>query len=120
MPESISLKSKIWDYFIPYNDSLTVVKDSNGRPLYFALEENSNLNALKHSSVPKVMLDEAVNVYISGLNENELTYIRYYWYYFDENDFIKCYPPMLPNSLNLDLSYASECKVNPAPIYWTK
>ena len=98
MPESISLKSKIWDYFIPYNDSLTVVKDSNGRPLYFTLEENGNLKALKHSSVPKVMLDEV----------------------FDENDFINCYPPMLPNSLNLDLSYASECKVNPAPIYWTK
>lgn len=98
MAESISLKSDIWGYIKSNNNTLTLVKDPNGRPLCFAIEKDGNISALKHSSVPKVILNECL----------------------DENDYLIGYPPMLPNSNNLDLSYTSECKNNPAPIFWSK
>lgn len=98
MAESISLKSNIWEHFKFYDSSLTVVNDSYQRPAYFSINQNGKNSVLKHSSVPKVILKEALN----------------------GDDFITSYPPMLPNSKVLNLSYAIECEIPPAPTYWDK
>jgi len=98
MAESISLKSKVWDYFKFNDDSITVVNDINQRPGYFAINKDGKTIALKHSSIPKIIL------------KAELT----------ADDELRGYPPMLPNSNHLDLSYALECSITPAPIYWIK
>ncbi len=96
MAESVSLKSDIWDYIKCYDDSLTVVKDSQGHPTYFAVNKEGMTTMIKHSSVPKAILKEP----------------------FDEEDILTGYPPMLPNSKHLDLSYTLECGLEPAPNYW--
>lgn len=98
MAESISLKSNIWEHFKFYDSSLTVVNDSYQRPAYFSINQNGKNSVLKHSSVPKVILKEVLN----------------------GDDFITSYPPMLPNSKVLNLSYAIECEIPPAPTYWDK
>jgi len=98
MAESISLKSNIWEHFKFYDSSLTVVNDSCQRPAYLSINQNGKNSVLKHSSVPKVILKEALN----------------------GDDFITSYPPMLPNSKVLNLSYAIECEIPPAPTYWDK
>ena len=98
MAESVSLKSNIWEHFKFCDSSLTVVKDSDQRPAYFSINQNGKNNMLKHSSVPKVILKEALN----------------------GDDVITSYPPMLPNSKVLNLSYAIECELPPAPTYWVK
>ena len=98
MAESISLKSNIWEHFKFYDSSLTVVNDSYQRPAYFSINQNGKNSVLKHSSVPKVILKEALN----------------------GDDFITSYPPMLPNSKVLNLSYAIESEIPPAPTYWDK
>lgn len=98
MAESVSLKSNIWEHFKFCDSSLTVVNDSDQRPAYFSINQNGKNSVLKHSSVPKVILKEALN----------------------GDDFITSYPPMLPNSKVLNLSYAIECEIPPAPTYWVK
>jgi hypothetical protein len=75
---------------------LTLEKDSNGRPILFYIEKNGRKMKVKHSSVPKVILKESLS----------------------EEDVLNVYPPMLPNSKNLDLSYAIDCEIEPAPKYW--
>lgn len=98
MAESISLKSNIWKHFKFCNNSLTVVRDSGQRPAYFSINQNGKNSALKHSSVPKVILKKTLN----------------------GDDVLTSYPPMLPNSKMLNLSYAIECELKPSPIYWVK
>ena len=96
MPESISLKSNIWNYINCYSSSLKVVEDSIQRPAYFTFFKGNEYVPLRHSSLPKYILKEVI----------------------DEDDALNGYPSMLPNCNNLDLSYAIEVKLNPAPIYW--
>ena len=98
MAESVSLGSNIWEHFKFCDSSLTVVNDSDQRPAYFSINQNGNNSVLKHSSVPKVILKEALN----------------------GDDVLTSYPPMLPNSKMLNLSYSIECELKPAPIYWVK
>ena len=38
----------------------------------------------------------------------------------DREDVLMGYPPMLPDSNHLNLSYAVECELKPAPNYWIK
>lgn len=96
MAESVSLKSGVWDYIKCYDDSLTLVKDSQARPACFVINENGKTMKMKHSSIPKVILEETLN----------------------KEDVLKGYPAMLPNSTHLDLSYSLECELEPAPNYW--
>lgn len=96
MDESVSLKSEIWNYFKYNDDSLNVVLNSNGRPVCYETEKDGKFFKVKHSSVPKTILKENLG----------------------EEDFLIEYPPMLPNSKNLDLSYAIDCEIEPAPTYW--
>lgn len=98
MSESISLKSKVWDYIRCYDDSLITIYDKNKRPAYFTLKKDGATIKLKHSSVPKVVLKENV----------------------DSNDVLSDYPAMLPDSSMLNVSYALDCKIKPAPKYWTE
>ena len=98
MAESISLKSIIWDYFKFGDDTLEVVKDLNQRPAYFTINKDGVTIELRHSSVPKVILNEEL----------------------DREDVLMGYPPMLPNSRRLDLSYAVDCELKPAPTYWVE
>ena len=98
MAESVSLKSDIWNHFSFCDSSLTVVKDYDQRPACFSINQNGKNNVLKHSSFPKVILKEALN----------------------GDDVLTSYPPMLPNSKMLNLLYAIECELKPAPIYWVK
>ena len=98
MTETISLKSGIWNHIRCYDDSLTVVRDSKQRPVYFSKELDGVTVELKHSSVPKIILKENLN----------------------GEDVIMGYPPMLPNSNRLDLSYVVEFKFEPAPKYWVE
>ena len=98
MAESISLKSIIWDYFKFSDDTLDVVKDLNQRPAYFTINKDGVTIELRHSSVPKVILNEEL----------------------DREDVLMGYPPMLPNSRRLDLSYAVDCELKPAPTYWVE
>ena len=98
MAESISLKSIIWDYFKFSDDTLDVVKDLNQRPAYFTINKDGVTIELRHSSVPKVVLNEEL----------------------DREDVLMGYPPMLPNSRRLDLSYAVDCELKPAPTYWVE
>ena len=97
MAESISLKSNIWNYINSINDSIAVVNDFNQRPSYFTTIMDGKVIKLRHSSVPKVLLEE----------------------YFQEEDKLEGYPSMLPNNKLLDLSYALECKLPPIHSYWT-
>ncbi len=96
MPESISLKSGIWDYIKCTDNSLSVIKDSNNRPAYFALDKGGKELAIRHSSVLKMGLEETLK----------------------EEDFLDGYPTMLPNAKSLNLSYAVESKFLSAPTYW--
>lgn len=98
MAESISLKSKVWDELKIYDDSLSIVKDANQRPAYFTIDNDGVTVELKHSSVPKIILREKLN----------------------GEDVLMGYPPMLPDSNHLNLSYAVECEIKPAPNYWVK
>lgn len=98
MPESISLKSKVWDYIRCYDNSLITVFDRNKRPAYFTIKKDGATVKLKHSSIPKVILKENI----------------------DDNDILTNYPPMLPDSSLLDVSYALDCKLNPMPKYWVE
>lgn len=98
MSESVSLKSSIWDYFKSYDISLSVVNDSSQRPAYFTIKKDGKSIVLKHSSVPKVILKEEI----------------------DENDILEGYPPMLPNTKLLDLSYAVDCEIPLAPNFWVE
>ena len=98
MAESVSLKSNVWNDLKLYDDSLSIVKDANQRPAYFTLENDGVTVELKHSSVPKIILREKLN----------------------GEDVLMGYPPMLPDSNNLNLSYAVECELKPAPKYWVK
>ena len=96
MAESVSLKSDIWKYIKCYDDNLAVVRDSQGRPACFVFNENGKKMMMKHSSVPKVVLEESLN----------------------KEDVLMGYPTMLPNSTHLDLSYTLECELEPTPNYW--
>lgn len=96
MAESISLKSPIWGYIRLNDDSLTIINDTNGRPAFFAIDNKGVLRAVKHSSFPKVILNEEL----------------------EDEDFLKGYPTMLPCCKNLDLTYALECEPGTAPNYW--
>ena len=96
MAESISLKSDVWDYVNCYDNSLSVVKDSQGNPACFEINKDGKMIKIKHASVPKFILKDSLN----------------------KDDVLVDYPPMLPNSSHLDLSYALECKLKPAPNYW--
>lgn len=98
MDESVSLKSEIWNYFKYNDDSLNVVPSSNGRPVCFEIEKDGKKCKVKHSSIPKTILKEELG----------------------EEDYLIGYPPMLPNSKNLDLSYTVDCEIEPAPTYWTE
>lgn len=98
MAESVSLKSKVWDDLKYYDDSLSIVKDANQRPAYFTIDNDGVTVELKHSSVPKIILREKLN----------------------GEDVLMGYPPMLPDSNRLDLSYAVECELKPVPNYWIK
>ena len=96
MAETVSLKSKVWDGFKFCDNSLSVVNDSSQHPVCFSFNRDGQNQVLKHSSVTKVILEEPL----------------------DDEDVLKEYPPMLPNSNRLDLSYALECELLPAPNYW--
>lgn len=98
MAESISLKSEIWKNFECYDNSLTVVKDANQRPVYFTIHKDGVTIELKHSSIPKIILKEELQ----------------------GEDVLMGYPPMLPDSKRLNLSYALECDLKPAPSYWVE
>ena len=98
MAESVSLKSEVWSHFKFYNDSLSVVKDSNERPAYFEVIIDGNPRILRHSSIPKVIMEEPL----------------------DSNDILNEYPSILPNSKYLNLSYSLECNLEPAPKYWVE
>ena len=99
MAESISLKSEIWKNFECYDNSLTVVKDANQRPVYFTIHKDGVTIELKHSSIPKIILKEELQ----------------------GEDVLMGYPPMLPDSKRLNLSYAAlECDLKPAPSYWVE
>lgn len=98
MAESISLKAIVWEYYHCYDDSLNVVYDLNKRPAYFTISKDGVTIELKHSSVPKIILKGKL----------------------DGEDVLIGYPPMLPNSELMDLSYSVECELKPHPIYWIK
>lgn len=96
MAESISLKSDVWDYIQFKEDSVKVIKDSESRPMCFGLGKNDDSLLLKHTSVPKIILNQSL----------------------DSSDMINGYPKMLPDRRNLDLSYAIEVPVKQPPLYW--
>ena len=98
MAESISLKSDVWDYIQFKEDSVQIIKDSESRPMCFGMSNHGVISCLKHTSVPKIILNQPL----------------------DSSDIIKGYPKMLPDSRNLDLSYAVEIPVKQPPIYWEK
>lgn len=98
MAESISLKSEIWDSIRCYDNSLNVVNDVDQRPLYFTKQKDGVTIELKHSSVPKIILKEELQ----------------------GEDVLMGYPPMLPDSKRLNLTYALEGDFNPAPSYWVE
>lgn len=98
MAESISLKAKVWEHIKCFYDSVSVVKDKNLRPAYFTINKDGVTIELKHSSIPKVILKEEIG----------------------GEDVLMGYPPMLPNSKRLDLSYALEVNLKPAPLYWVE
>ena len=94
----ISLKDSVWEHLKCFDDSVSVIKDKSLRPAYFTINKDGVTIELKHSSIPKVILKEE----ISG------------------EDVLMGYPPMLPNSKRLDLSYAIEGDIKPAPLYWVE
>lgn len=96
MAESISLKTEVWNNFRCYDDDLTIIQDSNQRPAYFAIMKEGENHVLRHSSIPKVILKEAL----------------------EEEDLLRGYPPMLPDGKRLDLSYSIDCALEPVPNYW--
>lgn len=98
MAESISLKARVWEYIKFFDHSVSVVKDKNLRPAYFTINKDGVTIELKHSSIPRVILKEDLG----------------------GDDVLLGYPPMLPNSKQLDLSYAVECDIKPAPLYWVE
>ena len=98
MAESISLKARVWEHIKCFDHSVSVVKDKNLRPAYFTINKDGVTIELKHSSIPRVILKEDLG----------------------GDDVLLGYPPMLPNSKLLDLSYAVECDINPAPLYWVE
>ena len=98
LAESISLKARVWEHIKCFDDSVSIVKDKNLRPAYFTINNDGVTIELKHSSIPKVILKEELG----------------------GEDVLMGYPPMLPNSKRLDLSYAVECDIKPAPVYWVE
>ncbi len=98
MQESISLKSEIWNHIRCIDNSLTLVKDTFNRPAYFTIKDGDKCLPIKHSSVPKVLLQEKLT----------------------EADILTHYPPMLPDSRKLDLSYSTDAKIGTPPTYWIK
>ena len=98
LAESISLKARVWEHIKCFDDSVSVVKDKNLRPAYFTINNDGVTIELKHSSISKVILKEELG----------------------GEDVLMGYPPMLPNSKRLDLSYAVECDIKPAPVYWVE
>lgn len=98
MAESISLKARVWEHIKCFDHSVSVVKDKNFRPAYFTINKDGVTIELKHSSIPRVILKEDLG----------------------GDDVLLGYPPMLPNSKQLDLSYAVECDIKPAPLYWVE
>ena len=98
MAESISLKARVWEHIKCFDHSVSVVKDKNLRPAYFTINKDGVTIELKHSSIPRVILKEDLG----------------------GDDVLLGYPPMLPNSKQLDLSYAVECDIKPAPLYWVE
>ena len=98
LAESISLKARVWEHIKCFDDSVSVVKDKNLRPAYFTINNDGVTIELKHSSIYKVILKEELG----------------------GEDVLMGYPPMLPNSKRLDLSYAVECDIKPAPVYWVE
>ena len=96
LPESISLKSKIWDYITYDNLSLEIVRDTANRPAYFTTEKDGNIINLKHSSIAKIILNQEL----------------------EESDILDRYPNTLPNSKDITLSYALDIDIPSAPNYW--
>ena len=96
LPESISLKSKIWDYITYDNLSLEIVRDTANRPAYFTTEKDGNIINLKHSSIAKIILNQEL----------------------EESDILDRYPNTLPNSKDITLSYALDTDIPSAPNYW--
>lgn len=96
LAESISLKSDVWDYIQFKEGSVQIIKDSESRPMCFGRSNHGEIHCIKHTSVPKIILNQPM----------------------DSSDMIKGYPKMLPDSRNLDLSYAVEIPVKQPPIYW--
>lgn len=96
MAESVSLKSEIWNHTWISDNSLTIVKDSKEHPVYFAINMNGETCVLRHSSFPKIILNEELN----------------------KEDVLIGYPSMLPDNKRLDLSFSLDCTLAPAPNYW--
>lgn len=96
LQESISLKSKIWDYITYDNLSLEIVRDTANRPAYFTTEKDGNIINLKHSSIAKIILNQEL----------------------EESDILDRYPNTLPNSKDITLSYALDIDIPSAPNYW--
>lgn len=96
MTESISLKSGIWKRLRCITNNMPVVLDSNQRPAYFTIRKNGENCKLRHSSVPKIILKELI----------------------DEDDILNSYPPMLPDSKRLNLSFSLDYALGPSPNYW--
>lgn len=96
LSESISLKSKIWDYITYDNLSLEIVRDTANRPAYFTTEKDGNIINLKHSSIAKIILNQEL----------------------EESDILDRYPKTLPNSKDITLSYALDINIPSAPNYW--
>lgn len=95
MTECISLKSGVWKK-IKINNYLPVVLGSNQRPAYFSIIKNGENCILRHSSIPKIILKEMLG----------------------EDDILRSYPPMLPDSKRLNLSYSLDCTLGPSPNFW--
>lgn len=96
MPETVSLKSKAWDFIDYHNQNFVVKTDSANRPAVFCLKEKILSKQIRHESILKVLLGEALN----------------------EEDILDLYPQMLPDISNLNLDCAIDCNLPQRPQLW--
>ena len=92
--ETVSLKSRIWEFLEFSTNEVCLYKDKEGRVSAFISPNNQKL--IKFESIYKLCLREALA----------------------DSDYLECYPQMLPNNCDLNLSYSIDTQVPKPPMMW--
>ena len=95
MAESISLKSKPWEYVDYYNSDYSLLYGINGIPAVFAIEKNGK-KLVKHEAILESLLGKKPSI----------------------NDLLHRRPQMLANTKRIDLSYSTDVNIENAPEMW--